>query len=112
MGRSDQPWLELLVGLELLATLQNGQVEVFVNLADVVLTGQHPVHVTVDGEPAVAFRIGARGIEFTRGLSKLLHQGWIGGRRSTHGGGSGKGAWDWIRQQAWADCIHSPVSVA
>lgn len=69
------------------APVQHRQVELFRHLADVVFGGQHAVYMAVDGQPAVAFRIGTRLVEGAGGPGQLAHQGRVGGvdRREGHG---------------------------
>jgi len=45
---------------------QNCQIQILVNVADVVLRGQHTVHMAVNRQPTVPFRIGTGGIKVAR----------------------------------------------
>jgi len=55
------PAMETLIVL--LAPFEHRQVEILRHLSDVVFGGQHPMHMLVNGHPAVPLRVGLGAIE-------------------------------------------------
>lgn len=89
--------LELIIAAPI---LQHRQIQIFGHLADVVLRRRLAVDVLMHRHPAVALRIGARGIETARGSGKGGHQGRIGSRDSRDsrvGMGTGSVNRPWIQ---------------
>jgi len=68
-------------------TGQHRQIEILWHFPDVVLRRQHPVHMLVNGQPAVALGVVAGGIKGPRGLDQLLQQLGVGGGKA-HGEGT------------------------
>lgn len=70
----------------LLSQRQHRQIQLLVNLPDVVLRRQHPMHVLVNRHPAVALGVAGAAIELTRGLRQLSHELSVSaGRIHEHG---------------------------
>ena len=66
--------------LQLVSALQHCDVEVFLNLADVVLTGQTTVLVAVNHQPAIALGVAGGAIKGKGLLGQPLDQcraGWV-----------------------------------
>ena len=66
-------------GAELAAFRQHGQIEILRHLADVVLTGQHPVGMAVHHQPAVALGVAGGRVERERLLHEAIDQELVGG---------------------------------